>query len=132
MIFFSKKLESFNAQILLFLKAVSPSLGYFYSSVPCVKPLLDMGFTYTYTEACLFVGVNLPARRVILRTPIFHGKLINALVYKQMSGRAGRKGVDSEGESILICKPCEQERGLKLLRSHLEPVYSCLIGMLIS
>ena len=73
-------------------------------------------------------GVNLPARRVILRTPIFHGKLLNPLVYKQMSGRAGRKGVDTEGESILICKTSEKQKGLQLLRSHLEPVYSCLMG----
>eukprot|EP00112_Aurelia_sp_Birch-Aquarium-sp1_P005663 Seg1644.12_Seg1644.13 transcript_id=Seg1644.12_Seg1644.13/GoldUCD/mRNA.D3Y31 product="DNA polymerase theta" protein_id=Seg1644.12_Seg1644.13/GoldUCD/D3Y31 len=73
-------------------------------------------------------GVNLPARRVILRTPIFHGKLIDPLVYKQMTGRAGRKGVDTKGESILICKTSEKQKGMKLLKSHLEPVYSCLMG----
>ena len=72
--------------------------------------------------------MNLPARRVILRTPIFHGKVIDSLVYKQMSGRAGRKGVDEKGESILICKASEKAKGLKLLKSHLEPVYSCLLG----
>ena len=78
------------------------------------------------------LGVNLPARRVILRTPIFHGKVINSLVYKQMTGRAGRKGVDTTGESILICKPSEKQKGIKLLRSHLDPVYSCLIGWFLS
>ena len=39
-------------------------------------------------------GVNLPARRVIMRTPTFYGKLIDVQVYQQMAGRAGRKGVD--------------------------------------
>ncbi|XP_052650753.1 DNA polymerase theta [Harpia harpyja] len=72
-------------------------------------------------------GVNLPARRVIIRTPMFGGKLLDILAYKQMAGRAGRKGVDTEGESILVCKPSERSKGTALLQGSLKPVCSCLL-----
>lgn len=42
-------------------------------------------------------GVNLPARRVIVRSPSFGGRSIDILSYRQMIGRAGRMGVDSAG-----------------------------------
>ncbi|KFO30714.1 DNA polymerase theta [Fukomys damarensis] len=71
-------------------------------------------------------GVNLPARRVIIRTPIFSGHPLDILTYKQMVGRAGRKGVDTMGESILICKNSEKSKGVALLQGSLKPVRSCL------
>ncbi|CAH1246909.1 POLQ [Branchiostoma lanceolatum] len=71
-------------------------------------------------------GVNLPARRVIIRTPLFHGKVLDSLTYKQMAGRAGRKGVDSKGESVLVCKERERSKATTLIRSGLSPVHSCL------
>ncbi|XP_031219687.1 DNA polymerase theta isoform X2 [Mastomys coucha] len=71
-------------------------------------------------------GVNLPARRVIIRTPVFSGQPLDILTYKQMVGRAGRKGVDTMGESILICKNSEKSKGIALLQGSLKPVHSCL------
>ncbi|KAF6121135.1 DNA polymerase theta [Phyllostomus discolor] len=43
-----------------------------------------------------------------------------------MVGRAGRKGVDTVGESILICKNSEKSKGIALLQGSLKPVRSCL------
>ncbi|CAI5797066.1 DNA polymerase theta [Podarcis lilfordi] len=73
-------------------------------------------------------GVNLPARRVIIRTPVFGGRSLDVLTYKQMAGRAGRKGVDTIGESILVCKTTEKSKGIALLQGCLKPVRSCLLS----
>lgn len=101
-------------------------------------------------------GVNLPARRVIIRTPTFNGRLLDPLTYKQMSGRAGRKGVDTigndvvlqkpaerksrlvenghafaiflfSGESLLVCKEAERHKGVSLVTGSLQPISSCLV-----
>ena len=73
-------------------------------------------------------GVNLPARRVIVRCPFtFSNQLIDTLSYKQMIGRAGRKGVDTEGESILFCRENERAKVMELVTSPLQPVRSCLV-----
>ncbi|KAJ6658252.1 hypothetical protein lerEdw1_020524 [Lerista edwardsae] len=72
-------------------------------------------------------GVNLPARRVIIRTPVFGGRSLDVLTYKQMAGRAGRKGIDTIGESLLVCKPSEKSKGITLLQGVLKPVHSCLL-----
>ena len=72
-------------------------------------------------------GVNLPARRVIIRTPMFHGTVIDPLVYRQMIGRAGRYGVDTEGDSYLICQPGEKHQVQRMFSSVPPLLKSCLL-----
>jgi len=65
----------------------------------------------------LAAGVNLPARRVIIRdhhrySPEYGYEELPVLEYKQQAGRAGRPKYDDLGEAILIAKSEEERRYL--------------------
>ncbi|CAO1305584.1 unnamed protein product [Diamesa hyperborea] len=95
------------------------------------RDLIEMGFKeglirILIATSTLSSGVNLPARRVIIRSPMFAGKMMSNLTYRQMIGRAGRKGKDVLGESILICDKTNFNTGKKLMTAPLDPIKSCL------
>lgn len=89
----------------------------------CYRKGLLRVLTATSTLAA---GVNLPARRVIFRQPRIGCDFIDGTRYMQMAGRAGRTGIDTKGESVLICKPEELKKVMGLLNDSCPPLHSCL------
>jgi len=73
----------------------------------------------------LATGVNLPTRRVIFRSIKVADQMIDAGQYRQAAGRAGRKGLDTLGESYILCRPAERSYvEYQLLAASLPPIVS--------
>ena len=109
----------------------------------CAGVILVLAATQT-----LSAGINLPARRVIFRSPYVGKQFLDVAKYRsvarvyvagpssqssvlllcrQMAGRAGRKGLDSSGDSILMCYQKDLQKCRELLNAKLPPLQSALL-----
>ncbi|XP_013141520.1 PREDICTED: helicase POLQ-like [Papilio polytes] len=76
----------------------------------------------------LAAGVNLPARRVVVRAPRLARAPLALPAYRQMVGRAGRAGLSGAGESILVCSAQEWAATRGVLGGRMPGARSVLCG----
>lgn len=122
-------------QITAILPLLLRGVGIHHSGLlPIIKEVVELMFHEGLIK-CLFatetfaMGVNMPARTVLF-TQIrkYDGekyRVLNGGEYVQMSGRAGRRGVDEEGVSVLMCDEKLEPPVIKsLMGGNAEPLNS--------
>ncbi|KAJ6639246.1 Helicase SKI2W [Pseudolycoriella hygida] len=101
-------------QILTLQHSLKRGIGVHHSGIlPILKEIVEILFQSGFVKLLFAtetfaMGVNMPAKTVIFDSHRkFDGadfRLLRAAEYTQMAGRAGRRGLDTEGTVILVCK----------------------------
>lgn len=110
-------------------------LGFHHAGLlPALKVLVETLFARGHLRAVfatdtLALGVNMPARSVVVGSlSKFDGKEMRLLTpneYSQLTGRAGRRGMDIHGSAIIPYSPWEPfEQAFERITSELHPVHS--------
>ncbi len=93
----------------------------------------DGGIDVLVATPTLEMGVNLPARRVVLYDiQRFDGKegfvpLPHNSVWQRV-GRAGRPGLDDKGEAVIIAPKWDTKEAKRYPEGHFEPIHSALLS----
>lgn len=105
--------------------------------LPGLKVLVETFFARGYLRAVfatdtLALGINMPARSVVVGSlSKFDGQEMRLLTpneYRQLTGRAGRRGMDVHGAAIIPYSPWEQfEEAFQRITNDLLPVTSSFV-----
>ena len=80
-----------------------------------------------YCTTTLAAGVNLPAHTVVITSTKQGVDNLSSMSYKQMVGRAGRYGLDSEGQAFLLARENDKRAAFRYLKCKLERTESRLL-----
>ncbi len=108
-----------------------------------VEELFQQGLIkVVFATETLAAGINMPARTTVIsslskRTDLGH-RLLNASEFLQMAGRAGRRGMDSQGHVVTVQTPFEGAKeaaylttvGADPLVSQFTPSYGMVLNLL--
>ncbi len=114
--------------------------------VPPMKEAVEAAFALglvkvVFATETLALGINMPARSVVIEKPSkFSGErheFLTAGEYTQLTGRAGRRGIDTAGYALVCWSPYvsfEQVAGLAsrrtdALRSSFRPTYNMTVNL---
>ncbi|MFW6599859.1 DEAD/DEAH box helicase [Propionibacteriaceae bacterium Y2011] len=108
----------------------------------CVEELFLAGLIkVVFATETLALGINMPARSVVLEKLVkFNGEAhvdITPGEYTQLTGRAGRRGIDVEGHAVVLWQPGLEPRSVAglasrrtyPLRSSFTPTYNMAVNL---
>jgi superfamily II RNA helicase len=102
--------------------------------LPVIKMLVEELFASgrlraVFATETLALGINVPARTVVLGDVTkWDGemrRLVTPNEFRQLTGRAGRRGIDTRGVAMLLYSPWVSfQRGMEVAQGELLPLYS--------
>ena len=108
----------------------------------CVEEAFVRGLVkVVFATETLALGINMPARSVVLERLVkFNGEShadITPGEYTQLTGRAGRRGIDVEGHAVVLWQPAMDPRAVAglasrrtyPLRSSFSPTYNMAVNL---
>ncbi len=115
--------------------------------IPVFKAIVEEGFQtgalkLVFATETLALGINMPARTVVLeKLSKYNGEAhvdITAGEYTQLTGRAGRRGIDTEGHAVVLWQPGMDPRAVAglasrrtyPLRSSFAPSYNMAVNLM--
>ncbi|MEY2974245.1 MAG: hypothetical protein RIR49_665 [Actinomycetota bacterium] len=135
--------ERFEAQLMAGVAAHHAGL------VPAFKEIVERCFIegllkVVFATETLAVGVNMPARTVVIeRTTKYNGDhhvSLSAAEFTQLTGRAGRRGIDTIGHAVVLWNPFVRFESVAalasnrtfVLRSAFRPTYNMAANLVAS
>jgi ATP-dependent RNA helicase HelY len=114
--------------------------------VPAFKVAVERAFNkglikVVFATETLSTGINMPAKTVVVERPTKYAeeghRMLTRAEFAQLSGRAGRRGIDEEGYSILLASPLLSKGDLLsyarakefVVRSAFRPTYNMAVNL---